>query len=63
MCWDVSTSINQAPIVLFNCHGMKGNQFWKYNLVRAIIIVSSLQTDQARSSAEIGLLCPSFSDL
>lgn len=33
MCWDVSTSVDHAPIILFNCHGMKGNQFWKYNLV------------------------------
>ncbi|XP_067943825.1 putative polypeptide N-acetylgalactosaminyltransferase 10 [Watersipora subatra] len=32
MCWDVSTSEDHAPIVIFNCHGMKGNQFWKYNL-------------------------------
>ena len=34
MCWDVSSSVDHAPVVLFNCHGMKGNQFWKYNVVR-----------------------------
>uniref|UniRef100_A0A2K6W3R9 Polypeptide N-acetylgalactosaminyltransferase n=1 Tax=Onchocerca volvulus TaxID=6282 RepID=A0A2K6W3R9_ONCVO len=30
MCFDVSRSINQAPIVLFPCHGMQGNQHFKY---------------------------------
>lgn len=29
-CWDVSESGN-APIVLFGCHGMQGNQLWKYD--------------------------------
>ena len=30
VCWDVSTSVAKAPIVIWNCHGMKGNQWWKY---------------------------------
>ncbi|CAG9541129.1 unnamed protein product [Cercopithifilaria johnstoni] len=30
MCFDVSVSVNQAPIVLFSCHGMQGNQHFKY---------------------------------
>lgn len=30
MCWDVSESGN-APILLFGCHGMQGNQLWKYD--------------------------------
>uniref|UniRef100_A0A914BYD2 Polypeptide N-acetylgalactosaminyltransferase n=1 Tax=Acrobeloides nanus TaxID=290746 RepID=A0A914BYD2_9BILA len=32
MCFDVSTSVKQAPVVLFACHGMKGNQLFKYRL-------------------------------
>ncbi|VDK28372.1 unnamed protein product [Gongylonema pulchrum] len=30
MCLDVSTSVNQAPIILYSCHGMKGNQHFKF---------------------------------
>ncbi|VDK17304.1 unnamed protein product [Anisakis simplex] len=30
MCFDVSTSVRKAPVVLFACHGMKGNQLFKY---------------------------------
>ena len=33
VCFDVSTSVRKAPVILFNCHGMGGNQRWKYNLV------------------------------
>ncbi|CRL06521.1 CLUMA_CG019455, isoform A [Clunio marinus] len=29
-CWDVSES-GEAPILLFGCHGMQGNQLWKYD--------------------------------
>ncbi|MFH4983053.1 hypothetical protein AB6A40_009762 [Gnathostoma spinigerum] len=29
-CFDVSTSVHRAPIVLFSCHGMQGNQHFKY---------------------------------
>ncbi|XP_074650053.1 putative polypeptide N-acetylgalactosaminyltransferase 10 isoform X2 [Tubulanus polymorphus] len=32
VCFDVSQSIHKAPVILFACHGMKGNQFWKYNV-------------------------------
>ncbi|VDM39734.1 unnamed protein product [Toxocara canis] len=30
VCFDVSTSKSRAPIVLFSCHGMQGNQLFKY---------------------------------
>ncbi|KAM3726334.1 putative polypeptide N-acetylgalactosaminyltransferase [Dirofilaria immitis] len=30
MCFDVSLAMSQAPIVLFPCHGMQGNQHFKY---------------------------------
>lgn len=33
VCFDVSTSDNHAPVVLWSCHGMQGNQEWKYNYV------------------------------
>lgn len=29
-CWDVSEGGN-APILLFGCHSMQGNQLWKYD--------------------------------
>ncbi|XP_053399480.1 putative polypeptide N-acetylgalactosaminyltransferase 10 isoform X2 [Mercenaria mercenaria] len=32
VCFDVSTSVRKAPVILFNCHGMGGNQRFKYNL-------------------------------
>ncbi|KAK7872573.1 hypothetical protein R5R35_013799 [Gryllus longicercus] len=31
ICWDVSSLADRAPVNLFGCHGMKGNQLWKYN--------------------------------
>uniref|UniRef100_A0A8R1I333 Polypeptide N-acetylgalactosaminyltransferase n=1 Tax=Caenorhabditis japonica TaxID=281687 RepID=A0A8R1I333_CAEJA len=30
ICFDVSQSIDKAPVILFNCHSMKGNQLFKY---------------------------------
>ncbi|OQR76833.1 putative polypeptide N-acetylgalactosaminyltransferase 10-like, partial [Tropilaelaps mercedesae] len=33
VCLDVSSSENKAPVVLWTCHGMQGNQLFKYNLV------------------------------
>lgn len=30
MCLDVSTSVDRAPVTLFACHGMRGNQFFQY---------------------------------
>lgn len=33
MCWDVSDPNDKAPITLFPCHGMKGNQYWRYDVV------------------------------
>ncbi|XP_063413499.1 putative polypeptide N-acetylgalactosaminyltransferase 10 [Mytilus trossulus] len=32
VCFDVSQSIRKAPVLLYNCHGMKGNQRFKYNI-------------------------------
>uniref|UniRef100_A0A1I8AAN7 polypeptide N-acetylgalactosaminyltransferase n=1 Tax=Steinernema glaseri TaxID=37863 RepID=A0A1I8AAN7_9BILA len=32
MCFDVSTSTVRAPVVLFGCHGMKGNQEFRYRM-------------------------------
>lgn len=32
VCFDVSTSVRKAPVILFNCHGMGGNQRFKYNI-------------------------------
>ncbi len=34
LCWDVATSTQKAPIILYGCHGGKGNQHFLYNLVR-----------------------------
>lgn len=31
-CFDGSSSDDHAPVVLFACHGMKGNQYFKYRL-------------------------------
>lgn len=33
LCWDVSTSVPKAPVLLYQCHGQKGNQHFKYNAV------------------------------
>ncbi|KAK2715823.1 hypothetical protein QYM36_010403 [Artemia franciscana] len=32
MCWDVSSSENQAPVLLWGCHGSGGNQLWRYDM-------------------------------
>ncbi|XP_013411643.1 putative polypeptide N-acetylgalactosaminyltransferase 10 [Lingula anatina] len=31
VCFDVSSSVHKAPVILFGCHGMQGNQLFKYN--------------------------------
>ncbi|PSN53588.1 putative polypeptide N-acetylgalactosaminyltransferase 10 [Blattella germanica] len=31
ICWDVSDPGNKAAVNLFPCHGMLGNQLWRYN--------------------------------
>lgn len=33
MCWDVSSLDERAPVNLYACHGMKGNQLWRYDMV------------------------------
>nr|CAD7606450.1 unnamed protein product [Timema genevievae] len=32
MCWDVANVQDKASISLYACHGMQGNQLWKYNM-------------------------------
>ncbi|XP_052282106.1 putative polypeptide N-acetylgalactosaminyltransferase 10 isoform X1 [Dreissena polymorpha] len=32
VCFDVSTSVAKAPVILYNCHGMGGNQRFKFNI-------------------------------
>ncbi|OQV12822.1 putative polypeptide N-acetylgalactosaminyltransferase 10 [Hypsibius exemplaris] len=32
VCFDVSTSDNKSPIVLYNCHNSQGNQQWRYTV-------------------------------
>ncbi|KAK7503791.1 hypothetical protein BaRGS_00004914 [Batillaria attramentaria] len=32
VCFDASQSMPKAPVILFGCHGMQGNQRFKYNL-------------------------------
>ncbi|XP_046394332.1 N-acetylgalactosaminyltransferase 6-like [Ischnura elegans] len=31
MCWDVSSLELKAPVLLWSCHGMMGNQLWRYD--------------------------------
>lgn len=31
VCWDVSSGDSSAPVLLYNCHGMGGNQLWRYD--------------------------------
>jgi len=31
VCWDVSSSDPQAPVLLYDCHTQGGNQFWRYD--------------------------------
>ncbi|XP_074026127.1 N-acetylgalactosaminyltransferase 6 [Leptinotarsa decemlineata] len=32
VCFDVSDPNDKADVVLYPCHGMKGNQYWKYDV-------------------------------
>lgn len=32
MCWDVSNPHDKAELTLYSCHGMGGNQYWKYDV-------------------------------
>lgn len=35
VCWDVSSSNKGTPVILFECHGYRGNQEFRYNMVNA----------------------------
>lgn len=37
LCFDVSDPNDKADIVLYPCHGMKGNQYWKYDVVSSFL--------------------------
>lgn len=32
-CWDVSDYGVDAPIIMYDCHGQQGNQYWRYDPV------------------------------
>lgn len=32
-CWDVPSYNSNAPILLYECHGQQGNQYWRYDPV------------------------------
>ena len=49
VCFDVSQSIHKAPVILYSCHGMKGNQHFKYNPVSVLMSFSKLSRDVTRS--------------
>jgi len=55
MCFDVSSSVDKAPVVLFPCHGMRGNQKFIYGLdtKRLFHPISGNCLDSDRSSREI----------
>jgi len=31
VCWDVSSYEAHSPVIMYDCHGQGGNQFWKYD--------------------------------
>lgn len=33
LCWDVSTTGNNTPVILYRCHHGRGNQLWHLDLV------------------------------
>ncbi|UYV60158.1 GALNT10 [Cordylochernes scorpioides] len=38
VCLDVSSPELRAPVMLWNCHGMQGNQLWKYDLAHQSLV-------------------------
>ncbi|KAI4462457.1 n-acetylgalactosaminyltransferase [Holotrichia oblita] len=38
MCWDVSDYRDKGKVVLYPCHGGKGNQYWKYDMDKQWLI-------------------------
>lgn len=32
VCFDTSEKVPKAPLILYMCHGQRGNQWWKYNI-------------------------------
>ena len=43
VCFDVSSSVQRAPIVLFGCHAQGGNQLWKYLTVGIGVEIGKLR--------------------
>ncbi|XP_067138577.1 putative polypeptide N-acetylgalactosaminyltransferase 10 isoform X2 [Centruroides vittatus] len=38
VCFDVSSPEPHAPVVLWSCHGLQGNQLWKYDLTNRHLV-------------------------
>lgn len=38
VCWDLPTSEPNAKVILYDCHGQQGNQYWKYDLEKQWIV-------------------------
>lgn len=38
VCWDVSSVSDKATVNLYKCHGMKGNQLWRYKPVKLFLL-------------------------
>lgn len=45
VCWDVSSGDPRAPVLLYNCHGMGGNQLWRYDPVSDYLDLSLFSGD------------------
>ncbi|XP_049792105.1 N-acetylgalactosaminyltransferase 6-like isoform X4 [Schistocerca nitens] len=38
VCWDVSSTESKAPVTLYGCHGLQGNQLWRYDPVNQWLV-------------------------
>ncbi|XP_012938182.1 putative polypeptide N-acetylgalactosaminyltransferase 10 [Aplysia californica] len=55
LCFDASSSNPKSPVILFTCHGMQGNQRFKYNVGSQQLYhpISGLCLDSDKSTQEI----------